>query len=296
MLIDPDHFHAVEPVRVLDEHPAAFGQDRVVGGVPRHREGLGDAGDGQVRAHEPFQRPPQRAARQPRSRLGRLRRVLPPHVTTARAPVAAHRHQQSRGSPPERLVCQLPGHAVPRRSFTAAPATPTVVLDYAAGQHRAFRFQALPDHDQAELVEAAERGQAGAREGSSVKHVEVLRVAGVGTSILGRPRPLPRHRRAGHYTLKSEEPLNPEAATDRIRYGGPDFGNARYGGERDVLCLSAGVGLADSSSGSRLSAVGDLSDHGAFVWMGQSLRSGSSPRPSGRTPTPSCGKPDTARR
>ena len=66
--------------------------------------------------------------------------------------------------------------------------------------------QALPDHDQAEFVEAAERGQVRARKGSSVKHVEVFRVAGVGTSILGRPRPLHRHRRAGCYTLKSEEP------------------------------------------------------------------------------------------
>src|SRR6476619_4692895 len=153
-----------------------------------------------------FQRPPQRAARQPGSRLGSLRRVLPPYVTAAGAPVAAHRHQQRRGSPPERLVRQLAGHAVPRRSFITAPATPPVVLGDAAGQHRSFRLQSLPDHDEAELVEAAERVQAGSREGSSVKHVEVFRVAGVGTSILGRPRPLHRHRRAGCYTLKSEEP------------------------------------------------------------------------------------------
>jgi len=188
MFVHADDLHAVEPGRIVDQHPAALGQDRVVGGVPRHRQGLGDAGDGQVLAHQSFQRPPQRAARQPGSRLGSLRRVLPPYVTAAGAPVAAHRHQQRRGSPPERLVRQLTGHAVPRRSFITAPATPPVVLDDAAGQHRTFQFQALPDHDQAELVEAAERGQAGARESSSVKHVEVFRVAGVGTSILGRPR------------------------------------------------------------------------------------------------------------
>lgn len=40
-------------------------------------------------------------------------------------------------------------------------------------------------------------------------HVEVFQVGGVGTSILGRPRPLPRYRRASpRYTLNCEEPLN----------------------------------------------------------------------------------------
>ena len=33
-------------------------------------------------------------------------------------------------------------------------------LDGAAGQHRTFGFQALPDHDEAEFVEAAKHGQA----------------------------------------------------------------------------------------------------------------------------------------
>ena len=40
----------------------------------------------------------------------------------------------------------------------------------------------------------------------SVRHVEVFRVDGVGTSIIGRPRPLPTHRRANpNYTLDCEE-------------------------------------------------------------------------------------------
>ncbi len=35
-------------------------------------------------------------------------------------------------------------------------------------------------------------------------------MGGVRTSIIGRPRPLPRHRRArDHYTLNCEEPVNP---------------------------------------------------------------------------------------
>jgi predicted nucleotidyltransferase len=44
-------------------------------------------------------------------------------------------------------------------------------------------------------------------------HVEVFRVAGVGTAIFERPRPLSRHRRADpgrvvRYTLNCEEPRN----------------------------------------------------------------------------------------
>ena len=36
MLIDADHLHTVEPGRVVDQDPPAFGQDRSVGRVPRH--------------------------------------------------------------------------------------------------------------------------------------------------------------------------------------------------------------------------------------------------------------------
>ena len=50
-----------------------------------------------------------------------------------------------------------------------------------------------------------------ARPRGSVRHVEVFRMGSVRTSILGRPRRLPRHRRAGHlrddgYILICEEP------------------------------------------------------------------------------------------
>ena len=59
VLIDADHLHAVEPGRVVDQDPPAFGQDRVVGGVPRHAQALGDPGHAQVLTHDPLQRPPQ---------------------------------------------------------------------------------------------------------------------------------------------------------------------------------------------------------------------------------------------
>jgi hypothetical protein len=38
VLVDADDLHSVEPGRVVDEDPPSFGQDRVVGGVPRHPE------------------------------------------------------------------------------------------------------------------------------------------------------------------------------------------------------------------------------------------------------------------
>ena len=84
--------------------------------------------------------------------------------------------------------------AVDRFGWTVAGAGPIEVGQY----------------DQAELIQAAERGQVSAAEGS-VRHVEVLQMGGVGTSILGRPRHLPRDRRASRhptsdYTLNCEEP------------------------------------------------------------------------------------------
>jgi hypothetical protein len=65
---------------------------------------------------------------------------------------------------------------------------------------------------QTQVIQAAERGQVGMREGSE-KLVEVIRPEGVGRSIFERPRPLPRRRRAhpghpGHpgQTVNCEEP------------------------------------------------------------------------------------------
>lgn len=58
------HSQNLDPVgaaRVVDEHAPSLGQDRRVGGVPRYRQRLGDAGDGQVLPHDGHQRPPQGA-------------------------------------------------------------------------------------------------------------------------------------------------------------------------------------------------------------------------------------------
>ena len=41
MLIDPQHGDPVEPSRVIDQHPLAFSDDRIVGGVSCDTEPLG---------------------------------------------------------------------------------------------------------------------------------------------------------------------------------------------------------------------------------------------------------------
>ena len=115
-----------------------------------------------------------------------------------------------RGRPPaEWFVRQASHHGVARDAFAAAPATPLVGIDDPAGQQGTAGLEALPDHQEPELVEAAERGQVRAREGS-VGHVEVFQMGGVRTSIFGRPRHLPWDRRADQtYTVICDEPDNP---------------------------------------------------------------------------------------
>ena len=101
VLIDPDDTHVVEPAGVVDQHLSALGQHRIVRGAPRPPEGLGDPGHGQVRHHDPFQRPSQPATRELRARLGGATGVPLPHVSAAGAAVPPDRDQQ-RGRPPTR--------------------------------------------------------------------------------------------------------------------------------------------------------------------------------------------------
>ena len=101
---------------------------------------------------------------------------------------------------------QRPGHGVTWCALASTATAPPVWLDDAAGQDRPIGLKPLPDDLQAELVEAGERGQVRASEGS-VRGVEVFPVGSERTPIIGRPRPLPGHRRAQtRYTLNCEEP------------------------------------------------------------------------------------------
>ena len=140
-------------------------------------------------------------------------------MPAAGATVAADRDQQGRRPPAERLVRQPPGHGVAGSALAAAAPAPLVGLDHLAGQYGTIRLESLPGDNEAEFVEAAEGSQVGAGErisapaDGSVVHVEVFRAECVGALILGRPRPLSGHRRAGpprdvRYTLIWEEPPN----------------------------------------------------------------------------------------
>jgi hypothetical protein len=159
---------------------------------------------------------------------GRKAGVLAPHVPAAGAPVAADRDQQRGGTPPERLVHLLPGHGVPWGPFATAAATPLVGLEDSAREDRAVGLEALAGDDEAEFVEAAEGGQIGAGErvcalaDGSVRQVEVFQDECVGACILGRPRRLPRDRRASTtYTVIGEELLSEGSASARTRTRSP---------------------------------------------------------------------------
>jgi hypothetical protein len=74
---------------------------------------------------------------------------------------------------PDKLVCQPPGHAVVRCPFASAPTTPArrvAGTDDSAREDSAIWLESLPDDLKAELVQARERGQVRAGEGS-VRHV-----------------------------------------------------------------------------------------------------------------------------
>ncbi len=135
VLVDADDSDAVEAVRVVDQHPLPFGEDGVVGGVPRHPEPVGDPGDGEVLHHQALQCPPQPAAGQLRPRLRGPAGVLAPHMPALAAAVAADGDVQAGGSPPERLVRQPADHGAARDSLAAAAVAPVVGVDDPARQH-----------------------------------------------------------------------------------------------------------------------------------------------------------------
>jgi len=130
-------------------------------------------------------------------------------VSTLLAPVAAHAHVQDRGAPPAGYVRQAPDHRVTRNALASAASTTPVLTSNTARQYCMVGLNALARHLQPQAIKARERGQVRAIKGS-IGHVEVFQMDGVGTPIIGRPRPLPSHDtpNPAHntYTLKCEEP------------------------------------------------------------------------------------------
>ncbi len=180
VLVNTDRRDVVEPVRVIDQAAFALGDDRAVGRMPRHAQPRGHAGDGEVIEDDALQRPPHSASRDLRSRRRSPAGVFPPRPPAVHAPIPTHPNQQRGRSVPERLVREPPGHRVPRYAFGAAFAAPRIGFCDPALEHRTIRFEPLPGGFEAELVEAAERGQVNRREGSA-EHVEVFRMDSVRT-------------------------------------------------------------------------------------------------------------------
>jgi len=81
-------------------------------------------------------------------------------------------------------------------------------------------LNALTRHLQPQAIQACERGQVRAIK-DSIGHVEVFQMDGVGTPIIGRPRPLPGHDTPNAayntYTLKCEEPVFGPDLLDGLR-------------------------------------------------------------------------------
>ena len=116
-----------------------------------------------------------------------------------------------RGAPPAGYVRQAPDHRVTRNALAPAASTPPILTSNTARQHCTVCLNALTRHLQPQVIQARERAQIRAIK-DSIGHVEVFQMDGVGTPIIGRPRPLPGHDtpNPAHntYTLKCEEPVN----------------------------------------------------------------------------------------
>ena len=147
-------------------------------------------------------------------------RGVAPHVSTLWALVAAHAHMHDCGAPPAGLMRQAPDYRVTRNALAPAASAPPVLTSNTARQHCMIGLNALTRHFQAQVIQARERAQIRAIK-DSIGHVEVFQMDGVGTPIIGRPRPLPGHDtpNPAHntYTLKCEEPVSGPDLLDGLR-------------------------------------------------------------------------------
>lgn len=106
---------------------------------------------------------------------------------------------------------QLPHHGPAGNALAAADTAPGIILSDPALQDRPVTADLLASDCEAETIKQAETVEVRAGE-SRLRHVEVFRMDGVGTSIIGRPRLLSSHRHADAlhpslYTFKREEPV-----------------------------------------------------------------------------------------
>lgn len=156
MLVDTEDLDPVKPGRVADQDPLAFGQHRVIGGIPRDAQAFGDAGDGQVLADQPVQGPGQAGATDLLAWCHRLGEVLAPHVAAVGAEVAAVPDDQDGGPPPERCVGEAAGDRIAWGAFGSAAGAPRIRCGHAAEDFGFRRGEVLADRGEAQAVEAGE--------------------------------------------------------------------------------------------------------------------------------------------
>ena len=194
----------------------------VLAALPGHAQGLSDARHRHMMNDHARQCPAHRRTRELGTRVGCLTRVLAPHVSALRAPVAAHAHMQDRGAPAVRYMSQAPDHRVTTNALAPAASTPPILTTNTARQHCMIGLNALTRHLHPQAIQARESAQIRAIK-DSIRHVEVFRMDGVGTPIIGRPRPLPGHDtpNPAHntYTLNYEESDIPSSLTETITMG-----------------------------------------------------------------------------
>lgn len=157
MLIDVDDRDAVDPELVVPADPFGLGQDRVVCGVLRAPEPLGDPGDGQAGDDDALQSPRQPSSGRFRVWFSRAGGVWAPHVSASGVPVAQDRDLKYRWTRPQLFVGQSTNERVARGSFTATALVPVIAFDYAIRQNRAVGPQSLAGGLKGELVQSAER-------------------------------------------------------------------------------------------------------------------------------------------
>ena len=177
--------------------------------LPGRTQGLSDARHRHMMNDHARQSPVHRSTRELGTRIGRSTHVLTPHVSALWAPVAAHTHMQDRGTPPAGLMSQAPYHRVATNALAPTESAPPVLTGNTARQHSMVWLNALTRHLQPQVIQAHESAQKRVFK-DSIGHVKAFRMDGVGTPIIGRPRPLPSHdtpNLANHtHTLKYEKP------------------------------------------------------------------------------------------
>src|SRR5699024_7239334 len=202
MLVDTNDADPVETGRVVDQQPLTFGEDGGVRGVPGHGEFRSDDGHGVVIDHEGTQRPVEAGSRDLRSWWRRSCGVLTPDAATLDALVTAEANVKRGRSVAEGLLGQLADDGIANDPVAGAPSAPVISSVRLAFQDGLLPGDVLAGAGQIEGVESAKCRKVRRRE-SRLGHVEVFRMDGVRTSIIGRPRRLSAQRRAVSWNHRS---------------------------------------------------------------------------------------------